>query len=228
MAEVPTRLQQLDLAKSSLQTELREAHELDAERLRHDRDAAREEAEETARQVADAAAGSSKNVNDALGVCEETFSRKDAEWHRSSLTLKACLGAVSGQMLELWRSAEDPEQSADCVDREPGDDEGGRTVALHTDDAPQRSSLGDGRDSRSSSVWRLVANQLTSRKMALQQGFLKCSFGASEYPHEGIDRLETRIRQYQTTTKRIIDDDTQTSFFVVGTWERRRVVHEIW
>ena len=214
MVEVPTRLQQLDLAKSSLQTELREAHELDAERLRYDRDAAREEAEETARQVADAAAGSSKNVDDALG--------------RSSLTLKACLGAVSGQMLELWRSAEDPEQSADCVDREPGDDEGGRTVPLHTDDAPQRSSLGDGRDSRSSSVWRLFANQLTSRKMALQQGFLQFSFGAGEYPHEGIDRLETRIRQYQTTTKRIIDDDTQTSFFVVGTWERRRVVHEIW
>ena len=109
MAEVPTRLQQLDLAKSSLQTELREAHELDAERLRYDRYAAREEADETPRQVADAAAGSSKNVDDALG--------------RSSLTLKACLGAVSGPMLELWRSAEDPEQSADCVDREPGDDE---------------------------------------------------------------------------------------------------------
>ena len=85
MAEVPTRLQQLDLAKSSLQTELREAHELDAERLRYDRYAAREEAEETPRQVADAAACSSKTENDALGVCEETFSRKDAEWHRSSL-----------------------------------------------------------------------------------------------------------------------------------------------
>ena len=60
--------------------------------------------------------------------------------------------------------------------------------------------------------------------MALQQGFVKCSFGASEYPHEGIDRLETRIRQYQPRGALTMAD----RIFVVGTWERRRVAHEIW
>ena len=38
----------------------------------------------------------------------ETFSDEDAEWPRWSLTLGAYLGAVSGRMLELLGSAEDP------------------------------------------------------------------------------------------------------------------------
>ena len=51
----------------------------------------------------------------------ETFSGKDAEWPRWSLTLRAYRG-VPGRMLHLGRSAEDPEQCWDCVDLELGDD----------------------------------------------------------------------------------------------------------
>ena len=52
----------------------------------------------------------------------ETFSGKDAEWPRWSLTLRAYLEAVSGRMLALLRSAEDPEQRVNRVDFELGDD----------------------------------------------------------------------------------------------------------
>ena len=52
----------------------------------------------------------------------ETFSGNDVERPRWSLTLRAYLGAVSGRVLKLLRSAEDPEQSLTRVDLDPGDD----------------------------------------------------------------------------------------------------------
>ena len=60
MVAVLSRLQQLELANIAFQEELRGAHELGGERYRHDRDTAQQEAEETARQVADATAAAAR------------------------------------------------------------------------------------------------------------------------------------------------------------------------
>ena len=46
--------------------------------------------------------------------------------------------------------------------------------------------------------------------MVPQQDILNVPFSASEDPRKGIDRLETKIRQYHSTTKKKIDDDTRT------------------
>ena len=62
------------------------------------------------------------SVNTKLISEPETFSGKNAVWPRWSLTLRAYRGALSVQMLELVRSAEDPEEGVDCFDLEPGDD----------------------------------------------------------------------------------------------------------
>ena len=51
----------------------------------------------------------------------ETFSGKDAERPRWSLTLRASLEAVSGRMLEPLKTADNPHR-LDRVDFEPGDD----------------------------------------------------------------------------------------------------------
>ena len=56
MEEVLQRLRQQELANTALQDQLREAQKSGEERYRHDRDAARQEAEETVRQVAEATA----------------------------------------------------------------------------------------------------------------------------------------------------------------------------
>ena len=85
--EVLARLQRLELADAALQTELREAHEFGEERHRHDRDTARQEAEETARQVAGATAAAGlrtmpsvpASANTTLISEPDTFSGKDAE-----------------------------------------------------------------------------------------------------------------------------------------------------
>ena len=46
-------------------------------------------------------------------------------------------------------------------------------------------------------LWRLLVTDLkpkfASRQMVLQQGILNFSFGATEDPRKGIDRLETQI-----------------------------------
>ena len=48
-------------------------------------------------------------------------------------------------------------------------------------------------------LWRLLVTdfkpKFASRKMVLQKGNLNFSFGASEDPRKGIDRLETEVRQ---------------------------------
>ena len=85
--EVLARLQRLELADAALQTELREAHEFGEERHRHDRDTPRQEAEETARQVAGAMAAAGlrtmplvpASADTTLNSELETFSGKDAE-----------------------------------------------------------------------------------------------------------------------------------------------------
>ena len=46
--------------------------------------------------------------------------------------------------------------------------------------------------------------------MVLQQRLFIFSFGASEDPRKGIDRLEIQIREYKVTTKKHIEDDTRT------------------
>ena len=102
--------------------------------------------------------------------------------------LRAYLGAASGRMLELLRSAEDAEHSVDRVDREPGDD---------VLEAQVHCKLN-------------IELTLSSRNMVLQQGVPNFSFGASEDRRKGIDRLETQIRQYETATKKKFDDDTRT------------------
>ena len=86
--EVLARLQRHELADAALQTELREAHEFGEERHRHDRDTARQEAEETARQVAGATAAAARlrtmpwvpaSADTTLISEPKTFSGKDAE-----------------------------------------------------------------------------------------------------------------------------------------------------
>ena len=85
--EVLARLRRLELADAALQTELREAHEFGEERHRHDRDTARQVAEETARQVAGATAAAGlrtmpsvlASANTTLISEPDTFSGKDAE-----------------------------------------------------------------------------------------------------------------------------------------------------
>ena len=96
MEEVLARLQQLELANAALQAELREAQKLGEERYRHDRGAARQEAEETARHVTETTAAATArmmhlvptSVDTKLTSKRETFSGKDAEWPRWSLTLR--------------------------------------------------------------------------------------------------------------------------------------------
>ena len=108
------RIRQWDEANKALRTELKEADNLGEERYRHDRDTARQEAEETTRQVAEATAKARArtmplvpaSVDTKLISKPETFSGKVVEWPRWSLMLRAYLGAVSGRMLELLRTAE--------------------------------------------------------------------------------------------------------------------------
>ena len=57
MEEFMERLRQLELTNAALQEELRETQEVGVERYRHNRHTARREAEEVARQVADATKG---------------------------------------------------------------------------------------------------------------------------------------------------------------------------
>ena len=116
METVSGRVRQLEEANEELRTELREAQELGEERYRHDRDNARQEAEETARQVAEVTAAAKTHTSWRRSAA------KDADWPRWSLTLGAYLGAVSGRMLELLTSAESPGQSLDGVGLELGDD----------------------------------------------------------------------------------------------------------
>ena len=108
MDEVLARLPQLELANAALHTELREGR---------DRDTARQGAEETARQAAEATAAAARmgtlalvptSVDTKLFSRNETFSGKDTMRPRWSLTLRACLGAVSGRMLEVLRYAHIP------------------------------------------------------------------------------------------------------------------------
>ena len=101
---VMERILQLEEANETLRKEFSEERELGEERHRHDRDTVRHEAQGTARPVAPTA--------------------------RRSLTLRAHLGAVSGRMLELLRTAESPELSMDRVHLQPGDN------VLDTDHAP--------------------------------------------------------------------------------------------
>ena len=119
-------------------------------------------------------------------------------------------------MLELLRTAEDPEQSLDRVELEPGEDVFDAqlyfilTMLLENlTEKVETVEYGEGLR-----LERLLVTDfephLASRKMALQQGLLQFSFGVSEDARTGIDRLETQIRQYQSTTKKKIDDDTRT------------------
>ena len=61
------RIRQLEEANEALRTDVREAQELGEERYRHDRIRARQEAVESAGQVAQGH-DSSKSENDALGA----------------------------------------------------------------------------------------------------------------------------------------------------------------
>ena len=97
--------------------------------MQHDRDTARQEAED--QQVADATAAAARmktmplvlaGVDSNIVSKSELCSGKNAEWPRCSLTLRVCLGAVSGGMLQLLKLVEDTEQSVDGDDLEPGDD----------------------------------------------------------------------------------------------------------
>ena len=118
---------QRELANAALLTELREAHDVDEERSRHDRDADRQEAEETARQVADAAAAMMRTVplvpaslDTKLISKPETFSGQDTEWPRWSLIAESVSGSSVGDGCKNSLSPEDPQQNADRVDPEPG------------------------------------------------------------------------------------------------------------
>ena len=112
-------------------------------------------------------------------------------------------------MLELLKCAEDPEQSLGRFDIEPGDDELDEQLYLiltmiHKENLMEKvETVKYGEGFR---LWRLIVTdfepQFASRKMVLQQGIIKFSFGASEDPRNGIDRLGTQIRQYQSTTKK--------------------------
>ena len=192
MEEVFTRLQQLELANAALQAEARRSTEVGEERYRRDRDTARHEAEETSRQVAEATRTVPlvlASVDAKLRTKLETFSGKDAEWPRWSLTLSAYLGAVVDAQLYFILIMFLKENLMEKVE----------TVEY-------------GEELR---LWRLLATDVkpkfASRKTVLQLGIVNFHVRCKGGSPAGIGRMETQVRQYLTTTKKKIDEHLRTA-----------------
>ena len=132
---------------------------------------------------------------------------------------------MSGWMLELLRSADNPEQSLDHIDLEPGDDVLDAQLyfiltILLKENFMEKKKVETVEFGEGLRLLQLLVTgfepQCACRKMVLQQGILNFSFGASEDPRKGIDRLEKQIRQYQSTTVKKIDDDTRTKVLLTA------------
>ena len=194
---------------------------------RHDQNTARPEATDAAARQAETSEAAARmrmmlmvptSVDTKLTSNPETFSGTHSESPRWSL--RSYWRAVSGWMLELLKVAEGANQSLDRVEFEPGDDVHDAQLHLIVTMLLKGTFMDKVKWSWGVAIVEItdcgygsslnLRHKFDNRKMVLQQRFINFSFGASEDPRKGIDRLEIQIRQYKVTTKKEIEDDTRT------------------
>ena len=142
----------------------------------------------------------------------ENFSGKQEDWTSWSLGLRAFVGALSPRMLELLKRAEDPAESIDRVDLDPGDDvldsqlyyvivmliKGCKANLIETIDA------GEGLQ-----IWRRLAAdyepKIKSRSLASQQEVLRFKLEGSNIVDE-VDRFEKLCREYRRNQSSLLTD----------------------
>ena len=149
----------------------------------------------------------------------EAFTGKDTDWPQFALLTRAYVGAISPRMFELLRRAENPEESLDRVDLDPGDELLDSQLyyvltMLIKGSALDKVTLveyGEGLH-----LWRLLVQeyepQWRSRNMALHQAIR--NYQLSDDVILSLDGFERLLRQYQTATKKEIDDETKFSIIL--------------
>ena len=158
--------------------------------------------------------GGSSTVDTKLQSKPTEFEGKEEDWTRFSLKVKAYLGAIDPRYTEMLKIAEDPDQSLNHVDLDPGDDRRyGQLFFVLTmllkDRAMDKVELVDANCGLQ--LWRKLIQEYEpkwkSRHLSRHQAILNFKFPDDVIA--GFDHFEKELRQYHATTGKHIDEDTK-------------------
>ena len=156
----------------------------------------------------------SSTVDTKLLSKPKEFEGKEEDWTRFSLKVKAYLVAIDPRYNELLKIAEDPDQSLNHADLDPGDDRrDGQLFFVLTmllkDRAMDKVELVDANCGLQ--LWRKLTQEYEpkwkSRHLSRHQAILNFKFPDDVIA--GFDQFEKELRQYHAITGKHIDEDTK-------------------